>query len=99
MISAIENHREEIAALCEEYGIKKLEVFGSVVTGEFDPERSDVDFLVEYSEDFDYDRYFDLKEALEVLLGREVQLVSRKYLRNPYFIHAIETTKTPLYAA
>lgn len=99
MIAPIETHKDDIVALCEKYGVKKLDVFGSAVTGDFDPERSDVDFLVEYSEDFDYDRYFDLKEELEALLGREVQLVSRKYLRNPYFIHAVERTKIPLYAA
>jgi predicted nucleotidyltransferase len=92
-------HLEEIIRLCEEYGVSRLEIFGSAVTDEFDPERSDVDFLVEYSEDFDYGRFFDLKDDLEALLGREVQLISRKYLRNPYFIRSLETTKRPLYAA
>jgi uncharacterized protein len=99
MIALIEQNKEEIIALCKEYGVSRLEIFGSAVTGEFDLERSDVDFLVEYSEDFDYGRFFDLKDELERLLGREVQLVSSESLRNPYFIHAIETTKVPLYAA
>jgi len=92
-------HLDEIIRLCKEYGVSRLEVFGSAVTEAFDPERSDVDFLVEYSEDFDYGRFLDLKDDLEALLGREIQLISGKYLRNPYFIHAIETTKVPLYAA
>lgn len=77
----------------------RLEVFGSAVSGEFDPDRSDVDFLVEFGDRFRYGGLLDFKEALESLLGREVQLVSRKYLRNPYFIRAVETTKVPLYAA
>jgi hypothetical protein len=92
-------HQDGIIHLCQEYGVARLEIFGSAVTDAFDPERSDVDFLVEFSDSFDYDRYFDFIDDLEKLLGRSVQLVTRKYLRNPYFIHAVETTKLPLYAA
>ncbi len=96
---AIEQHLDEIIRLCREYGIARLEIFGSAVTDDFDPDRSDVDFLIEFPDSFDYDRYFDLKEQLEAVLGREIQLISREFLRNPYFIHAVETTKQPLYAA
>jgi uncharacterized protein len=53
MISLIEDHLEEIVALCREYGVARLEVFGSAATGAFDPGRSDVDFLVEYAPDTD----------------------------------------------
>ncbi|MEZ4499767.1 MAG: nucleotidyltransferase domain-containing protein [Thermomicrobiales bacterium] len=91
---SIEAHRHEITQLCEEYGVARLEVFGSAVSGEFDPDRSDVDFLVEFGDRFRYGD-LDFKEALKSLLGREVQLVSRKYLRNPYFIRAVEATKVP----
>ncbi len=45
----ITSKREQIAALCREYGVAKLEVFGSVMTDEFDPERSDVDFVVRFT--------------------------------------------------
>jgi predicted nucleotidyltransferase len=92
-------HQDEIIRLCKEYGVSRLEILGSAITDAFDPERSDVDFLVEFSARFDYDRYFELIDDLERILGRSVQLVTRKYLRNPYFIHAVETTKLPLYAA
>ncbi|MGE3798660.1 MAG: nucleotidyltransferase domain-containing protein, partial [Thermomicrobiales bacterium] len=43
----VEKHLDEIIRLCEEYGVARLEIFGSAVSGEFDPERSDVDFLIE----------------------------------------------------
>jgi predicted nucleotidyltransferase len=92
-------HQDEIIRLCKEYGVCRLEIFGSTVTDAFDSERSDVDFLVEFSDSFDYDRYFDFIDGLEKLLGRSVQLVTRKYLRNPYFIHAVETSKVPLFAS
>lgn len=44
----IEQNLTAIRALAREYGVARLEVFDSVCTPEFDPERSDVDFLVEY---------------------------------------------------
>ena len=44
----VEQHLEAIRALCREYGVARLEVFGSAATEEFDPDRSDVDFIVEY---------------------------------------------------
>ncbi len=92
-------HLDEIIQICREFGITRLEVFGSAVTGDFDSERSDLDLLIEFPEDFDYGHYFVLKERLESLLGREVQMVSREFLRNPYFIHAVDTTKQLLYAS
>ena len=43
--------------------------------------------------------FFETRECLEHAPGREVQLVSRKSLRNPYYIHAIETTEVTLFPA
>ena len=61
-------------------------MFGSAVTDRFDPERSDVDFLVEFQHvAASLQNYFGLKEALEELLGRPVDLVAPRALRNPYF--------------
>src|SRR5215203_4682535 len=50
----IAEHLEAIRGLCREFGVARLEVFGSVCTPDFDPERSDVDFLVEYPPDHEY---------------------------------------------
>ena len=49
----ITNNLDAIRALCREYGIVRLEVFGSVVTEDFDPARSDVDVIIEYPPDYD----------------------------------------------
>ncbi|MBA3414399.1 MAG: nucleotidyltransferase domain-containing protein [Chloroflexia bacterium] len=54
MNSLIEENLEAIRALARDYGVAQLEVFGSVCTLEFDPERSDVDFLVEYPPGYDF---------------------------------------------
>jgi predicted nucleotidyltransferase len=97
MIATIETHVPDIIRLCEEYGISRLELFGSAVTGEFNPETSDFDFLVEYPQGYDYgpwgSRPEDFKEELEQLLGRKVDLVVFKNIRNPYVAKSIERTQ------
>lgn len=47
MISELTEHRDEVVALCRRFGVRRLDVFGSATSGEFDPGRSDIDFLVE----------------------------------------------------
>lgn len=93
--------RQVIAGLCERFGVARMEVFGSAVTDSFDPASSDVDFLVEFRNDLDdvFTAYFGLKNALEVLLDRPVDLVSPKSLRNPYFAARVRETRELLYAA
>jgi predicted nucleotidyltransferase len=49
MISLIEQHRPEVAALCSRFGVQTLDVFGSAADGAFDATRSDIDFLVAFS--------------------------------------------------
>ncbi len=99
----IAEHLDEIRELCREYGVLRLEVFGSVCTPEFDPGRSDIDFLVEYPDDYDFGlwltRYFELKDRLESLLERPVELVMVDAPRNKYVAMAIDETRQPLYAA
>lgn len=103
MIDLIEEHRGEIEALCQEFGVIRLELFGSAATGKFDPERSDIDFLVEYPADYEFGpwagRHFELKERLEILLGRDVDLVMASALRKPRFIESVNQTRRLLYAA
>ncbi|MGH2614148.1 MAG: nucleotidyltransferase family protein [Thermomicrobiales bacterium] len=96
-------HLEAIRALCREYGVARLEVFGSVCTPEFDLERSDVDFLVEYPDEYDYgpwlQRHFDLEEALTNVLSRKVDVVMPGALRNKWFRREAEKTRTVIYDA
>ena len=48
MIADIALHREELRDLCRRFHVRRLEVFGSAARGDFDPARSDLDFLVEF---------------------------------------------------
>lgn len=99
----IEAKRREIEDLCRRLGVRRLDVFGSAVADTFDLETSDIDVLVEFAHDrpgFDYfDTYFTLKESLEELLGRAVDVVSVASIRNPYFRDRVMRTREPLYAA
>ncbi|MCH8273453.1 MAG: nucleotidyltransferase domain-containing protein [Armatimonadetes bacterium] len=94
--------RSEIHALCREYAVRLLELFGSAADGKFDPSKSDLDFLVEFGKSDKHgptDQYFGLLFALEELFGRKVDLVSRRAIRNPYFLEAVNETKVFVYAA
>ena len=100
--SLLTDHLDEIRKLCSKYGVKRLAVFGSAVKGTFDPARSDFDFVVEFQANDRSDgwhSYFDLKFAIEELLGRPIDLVGMEAVDNPFFRHAIELTQRDLYAA
>jgi hypothetical protein len=102
MTALIEQHRGAIAELCRRYGVAMLDVFGSAVGDDFDPSRSDVDFLVEFlpmEPEVLADAYFGLLFQLEDLLGCEIDLVCAAAMRNPYFIQSVQQTRTQLYAA
>jgi len=101
MASVLDSHLAEIPDLCRRYGVARLELFGSAASGAFDPQRSDLDFLVEFDAGASglFDRYFGLKESLEALYGRRVDLVTAGSLRNPYFIEAINKSRQLVYAA
>lgn len=102
MIDLIEQKRDAIEALCQEYGVSKLEVFGSAARGDFHAETSDVDFLVEFntSSTRSYsDQYFGLLESLQDVLGHSVELVVRRAVNNPYFLESATRSCELLYAA
>ena len=89
-----------IAALYEQYGVAHLELFGSATGSEFNPESSAIDFLVELDAQTRGSRarrWIELAEALEKLLGRHVDLVNPRYIRNPYFLQAVNNSRTVIY--
>lgn len=101
MLNIIENKLADLKKLCLKYKVKKLSVFGSVLTEDF-KDSSDIDFLVSFDERtldlLDYaDNYFDFIDELEKLFGRKIDLVEEKSLRNPYLIKNIEKSKQKVY--
>ena len=77
-----------------------LELFGSATGTGFNPDSSDFDFLVELDQTNNGSRgrrWTELADALEALLGRHVDLVNPRYIRNPYFLQAVNSSRTVIY--
>lgn len=101
MIPLIAENKDTIVRLCREYGIRKLDVFGSAVTGAFNADTSDIDFIVDLGgyERGVFRRYFGFADALEQALGREVDLVTEVQIRDPYFRHRVEEQRINVFAS
>ncbi len=100
MIPLIEDRIEQLNDLCRRHGVLRLELFGSLATGESVPD-SDLDLLVEFHPlpaSSYADTYFGLLEALEELFEQPVDLVVESAIKNPYFRQSVEQTKVPLFA-
>lgn len=103
MISLVEDKRAEVARLCERYGVERLDLFGSAAGEGFDPEESDLDFVVRFERRDPPDlfrRYFGLEEDLKALFGRGVDLVMEGALgKSRRFAANVEGSRVPLYGA
>ena len=100
MVFRIDKYQELILNLCNRYHVKRLELFGSALRDDFDWENSDLDFLIEFADNRTtgaFDRYFGLKEELERLFKRPVDLVEERAIKNPYFRQEIERDKILVY--
>ena len=88
----------DIAELCEEFGVERLELFGSAATGEVE-EANDIDFIVRFADrSLGYaTRYLDFAEALEELLDRKVDLVTERSIQNPYFRRSVDASRQVIY--
>lgn len=101
MHSIIESRRDDVQRLCRQFGVQRLDVFGSATGEAFDPQRSDIDFVVDFGPGAQpdlFNRYFGLNEALATLFGRKVDLVMPGGMVNPYFIDSVNRTRQPVYA-
>ena len=100
MIGLVADNWARIAALCREYGVASLDVFGSASTGAYDEASSDVDFIVRFGDMSPgiADRYLDLAEALERLLGRPVDLMLDGPIRNPCLRRSVDATRENVFA-
>lgn len=101
MPNLIERYRGGVATLCRRTGAKRLDVFDSAVRADFNPESSDLDFLVEFDDlppARHADAYFSLKESLESLFGRPVDLVTESSLNNPDFRDRVYAERRPVHA-
>ncbi len=101
MNDLIESRRNDLIGICRRFGVKRLELFGSVNTPGFDPKRSDLDFLVEFAADADFGpwlgRLVEFEESLGELFGRPAHTVMTSALKNPWFRREAQKTRVPVY--
>ena len=91
---------DQIATFCQKWRITELSLFGSVLRHDFRPD-SDVDVLASFAADTHWSLYdwVEMQADLKSILGREVDLVDKQGLSNPFRRHAILTTRQVIYAA
>lgn len=102
MLGSIHRHSNEIADACARHGVARLYAFGSALRGDYRPDESDIDLLVEL-QPMDLfarvDAYFGLLDELRRLLGANVDLVMVDAVTNEVIAAEIERTRQRLYAA
>lgn len=98
-MNIVDLHKKQIFELCEKHEVKELYLFGSVLTDKFD-NSSDIDILIQFNQiDLTkyFDNYMDLKEKLEEILKRPVDLVENQAIKNPVFRKVVDREKKLLY--
>ena len=100
VIGLIEQQKTSIADLCRQHEVRRLDLFGSATRDDFQLDRSDLDFIVQFSRT-GYpgyaDAFLEFAEELERLVGRKVDLLTERMIRNPYFRATVEATGQVIY--
>jgi len=96
----IEVPMDEIKDFCGKWKIKEFSFFGSVLREDFRPD-SDIDVLVSFEETVSWSLYdiVAMKDELQAIFGRDVDIVEKGAVRNPFRRHSIMTRREILYAA
>jgi hypothetical protein len=91
--------REKIVEFCGRWKIAEFALFGSALREDFRSD-SDVDILVSFAEDADWDLFdwVNMIEERKVIFGREVDLLEKTSLKNPFRRHYILNNQRVIYA-
>ena len=91
---------EKIEAFCRKWKIAEFALFGSVLSEEFGPD-SDVDVLITLQQDAPWSlfEWVDMIDELKEIFGRDVDLVEKTAIRNPFRRHHILKSHRVIYAA
>lgn len=100
MINLISSNIDEVKRLFKLHRIERAYLFGSAVSENF-TENSDLDFLVKFEDNIEPlekgELWWNLHDQLRDLFKREVDIVTERSLKNPYFIKEIDKTKELIY--
>jgi predicted nucleotidyltransferase len=98
-MNPIEQHINTILILCQQHHVERLYLFGSALSSNFN-DNSDIDLLIQFGDvnlaDY-FSNYMDLKEKLEELFNRPVDLVEEQAVRNPIFRQVLNREKKIIY--
>ena len=100
MIAVVTERKEQLASLCERYGVLKLDLFGSAARGDFNPSDSDLDFVALFADRMNpnyVDRYLEFADELEMLFGRPVDLITERSIRSQSFRRAVDSDRETIY--
>jgi predicted nucleotidyltransferase len=100
-VANIELPIQQIEAFCRKYKMKELSLFGSVLRDDFRPD-SDVDVLLAFQPEggMTFENFLDIRDELSAMFrGREVDVVQKRLLKNPFRRYEILTTREVVYAA
>ena len=92
--------RDALAAFCRKWRIRELSLFGSALRDDFGPE-SDLDFLVSFEPGAPWDLWelVDMRDELMSITGRDVDIVVKEALRNPWRRKEILSNREVIHAA
>ena len=102
MVCVLVDKMDAIRQACKHFHVVRLDIFGSALREDFESDRSDIDFLVDFGTMSPFDKpdaYFDLLNELSTILGREVDLVMVGALKNRFIRDVDKRAKQQLYAA
>ena len=92
-------NKQAVVGFCKKWKIVEMSLFGSVLRDDFKPD-SDIDVLVTFSPEAQWSLWDfpQMQDELKAIFGREVDIVEKDALKNPFRRHSILTTRQVVYA-
>lgn len=100
LYSLIKENYNVFASLCKQHRVSKIYAFGSSITDKFDPDKSDIDLVVDLDikDPIEYgETLISLWDNLELLFSRKVDLLTEDSIHNPYLRKSVDATKKLVY--
>jgi predicted nucleotidyltransferase len=101
MVDLVSENLDRIRAVCLRRGVSFLELVGSAAREDFDPSRSAIDVLIDFPDQTPdlFGAYMGLREDLGEILGRPVDVITLRGIRNPLLLESLRRDAVRLYAA
>ena len=94
----LKDYKGSIENICRKLSVKRLYLIGSAARDDFQPDRRDIDVLVDFQGNEKlFERYFFLKEQLEQCFGRRVDVIQNSAVKNPFVRKTIDSDRVSLY--